>query len=101
MCDNYKPPDNLMEKLDPYFLSEDCSFSDWGKWSMVSFLECANERKTLSFNDKRDLHRRFGDSLCAILKSDAPAKVKEVVKDLKKEVRVRYLNTVMSLFSSF
>ncbi|CAB5395244.1 unnamed protein product [Rhizophagus irregularis] len=35
VIDNYKPPDNLMEKLDPYFLSEDSSFSDWSKWSLV------------------------------------------------------------------
>ncbi|CAB4479448.1 unnamed protein product [Rhizophagus irregularis] len=85
VIDNYKPPDNLMEKLDPYFLSEDSSFSDWSKWSLVSFLEYADERKTLSFNNKRDLHRRFGDSISAILKSDAPANVKEAIKDLKND----------------
>ena len=90
MNDNYKPQDNLMDKIDPYFLSEDNSFSDWNKWSLVSFLEYADERKPLSFNCKRELHRRFGDSISAILKSDAPETMKEVIKDLKNEVCVRY-----------
>ncbi|CAG8544827.1 25860_t:CDS:2, partial [Gigaspora rosea] len=86
MNDNYELPDNLIDKIDPYFLSEDNSFSDWNKWSLVSFLEYANERQTLSFNDKRELHRRFGDSISAILKSDAPATVKKVIKNLKNKM---------------
>ncbi len=100
MNDNYKLQDNLMDKIDPYFLSQDNSFSDWNKWNLVSFLEYVDERKTLSFSDKREIHRRFGDSISAILKSDAPATMKEAIKDLKKEVRVRYL-ILLSLFSSF
>ncbi|CAG8465612.1 7221_t:CDS:2 [Acaulospora colombiana] len=85
MNDRYKPQDYLMDKIDSYFLSQDNSFSDWNKWSLVSFLEYADERKTLSFNDKRELHRRFWDSISAILKSDAPAIMKEAIKDLENE----------------
>ena len=84
---NYKPPDKLVKKLEPYFISENSSsFSDWSKWSLVSFLEYAAERRTLSFNDRRKLHQRFGNSIRAILKSDAPANVKEAIKDFKNEV---------------
>ncbi|CAG8668298.1 10341_t:CDS:10, partial [Funneliformis caledonium] len=85
MNDNYKLQDNLMDKINPYFLSQDNSFSDWNKWNLVSFLEYVNERKTLSFSDKRELHRRFRDSINAILKSDALATMKKAIKDLKKE----------------
>ncbi|CAG8747656.1 13055_t:CDS:2, partial [Cetraspora pellucida] len=63
------------------------SFSDWNKWSLVSFLEYADEKNTLSFNDKRELHRRFWDSISAILKSDVPAIMKRAIKDLKNECR--------------
>ncbi|CAG8742412.1 21104_t:CDS:2 [Dentiscutata erythropus] len=66
MNDNYKPQDNLIDKIDPYFLSEDNSFSDWNKWSLVSFLD-------------------------AILKSDAPVTMKEVIKDLKMSVDLLWM----------
>jgi hypothetical protein len=77
MCDNYKPPDNLMEKLDPYFLSEDC-FSNWSKWNMVSFLECANKRKPCHLMTKEISIKGLGTPYVP-LKSDLPVKVKEVV----------------------
>ncbi|CAG8615191.1 1566_t:CDS:2 [Funneliformis mosseae] len=54
--------------------------------------EYADERKTLSFNDKRELHRRFGDSISAILKSNASMTMKEVIKNLKKEKTLSVLD---------
>ncbi|KAF0542809.1 hypothetical protein F8M41_004435 [Gigaspora margarita] len=79
MNDNYKLPDNLINKLDTYFLSQDNSFSDWNKWSLVSFLKYADEKKPLSFSDKRELHRRrvrsvsicFGSKLATPLSDNA------------------------------